>query len=79
MGAKDLRTMRREMQVIFRDPFGSLNPRFTVGDIIGEPLRVHKVASGQAPEDRVAELLERVGLSATWRNRYPHEFSGGQR
>jgi oligopeptide/dipeptide ABC transporter ATP-binding protein len=79
MGGNDLRAMRKEMQVIFQDPFGSLNPRFTVGDIIGEPLRVHHVASGQAREDRVAELLERVGLSATWRNRYPHEFSGGQR
>lgn len=76
---QELRAMRREMQVIFQDPFGSLNPRFTVGDIIGEPLRVHKVARGKEQADRVAELLRMVGLEPSWRNRYPHEFSGGQR
>jgi len=75
----DLRQLRREMQIIFQDPFGSLNPRFTVGDIIGEPLRVHKVATGQKQADRVSELLNLVGLNPSWRNRYPHEFSGGQR
>lgn len=76
---QELRATRREMQVIFQDPFGSLNPRFTVGDIIGEPLRVHGVARGKEQADRVAELLRMVGLEPSWRNRYPHEFSGGQR
>jgi peptide/nickel transport system ATP-binding protein len=75
----ELREVRKEMQVIFQDPFGSLNPRFTVGDIIGEPLRVHKVARGKEMDDRVAELLRLVGLDPSWRNRWPHEFSGGQR
>ncbi|HLO04982.1 MAG TPA: dipeptide ABC transporter ATP-binding protein [Symbiobacteriaceae bacterium] len=79
MKHNDLQKVRREMQVIFQDPFGSLNPRFTVGDIIAEPLRVHGVASGKAKDDRVAELLGLVGLEPSWRNRYPHEFSGGQR
>jgi len=79
MQGPQLREMRRQMQVIFQDPFGSLNPRFTVGDIIGEPLRVHNIAHGQEQADRVAELLQLVGLDPSWRNRYPHEFSGGQR
>jgi oligopeptide/dipeptide ABC transporter ATP-binding protein len=79
MGPQELRLMRREMQVIFQDPFGSLNPRFTVGNIIGEPLRVHGVATGKAMDERVAELLRLVGLDPSWRSRYPHEFSGGQR
>lgn len=79
MKDRELQAMRREMQMIFQDPFGSLNPRFTVGDIIGEPLRVHKIAQGSAQEKRIAELLEMVGLDPSWRNRYPHEFSGGQR
>jgi oligopeptide transport system ATP-binding protein len=75
----DLRQLRRHMQIIFQDPYGSLNPRMTVGGIIGEPLRVHGVARGRILEDRVAQLLEHVGLSPAYRNRYPHEFSGGQR
>jgi len=75
----ELRQVRRQMQIIFQDPFGSLNPRFTVGDIIGEPLRVHKVARGAELTERVAELLRTVGLDPSWRNRWPHEFSGGQR
>jgi oligopeptide/dipeptide ABC transporter ATP-binding protein len=75
----ELRQMRRHMQIIFQDPYGSLNPRMTVGGIIGEPLRVHGVARGRQLEDRVAQLLEHVGLSPAYRNRYPHEFSGGQR
>lgn len=79
MRGKDLREMRREMQIIFQDPFGSLNPRFTVGDIIGEPLRVHHMANKQEREARVAELMRMVGLDPAWRNRFPHEFSGGQR
>ncbi|MBM4017799.1 MAG: ATP-binding cassette domain-containing protein [Planctomycetes bacterium] len=75
----DLRRLRRHMQIIFQDPYGSLNPRMTVGGIIGEPLKVHRLARGRDLEDRVARLLEHVGLSPAYRNRYPHEFSGGQR
>jgi len=75
----ELRQMRRHMQIIFQDPYGSLNPRMTVGGIIGEPLRVHGVARGRELEDRVASLLDHVGLAPAYRNRYPHEFSGGQR
>jgi len=74
-----LRRLRRHMQIIFQDPYGSLNPRMTIGGIIGEPLRVHGLARGRELEDRVAQLLEHVGLSPAYRNRYPHEFSGGQR
>ena len=79
LGAEDLRRLRRDMQIIFQDPFGSLNPRMTVGAIVGEALSVHRVARGREREQRVAGLLERVGLSPDHRNRYPHEFSGGQR
>ena len=79
LGAGPLRHMREHMQIIFQDPFGSLNPRMTVGGIVGEPLRVHGRAKGRDLEDRVAGLLDRVGLSPAYRNRYPHEFSGGQR
>ena len=75
----ELRPIRRRMQVIFQDPYSSLNPRMTVGDIIGEPLRVHHLASGKDRQQRVQELLERVGLNPYYVNRYPHEFSGGQR
>jgi oligopeptide/dipeptide ABC transporter ATP-binding protein len=67
------------MQIVFQDPYSSLNPRRTVGDAIGEPLFVHGLARGAALDARVAELLERVGLPASYRSRYPHEFSGGQR
>ncbi|HUU30813.1 MAG TPA: oligopeptide/dipeptide ABC transporter ATP-binding protein [Phycisphaerae bacterium] len=74
-----LRRLRRHMQIIFQDPYGSLNPRMTVGGIIGEPLRVHGLARGRDLERRVADLLDRVGLDPASRNRYPHEFSGGQR
>jgi peptide/nickel transport system ATP-binding protein len=79
MKAAMLRKMRREMQIIFQDPFASLNPRFTVRDIIAEPLEVHHVTAGKAKDERVIELLELVGLDPARRNRYPHEFSGGQR
>jgi oligopeptide transport system ATP-binding protein len=79
LGPRDLRAMREHMQIIFQDPYGSLNPRMTIGGIIGEPLRVHGHARGGELEDRVAELLNRVGLDPAYRNRYPHEFSGGQR
>ncbi|QIA26340.1 ABC transporter ATP-binding protein [Thermaerobacter sp. PB12/4term] len=74
-----LRRLRRDMQIIFQDPFGSLNPRLTVGDIIGEALAVHGIARGRALRERVAELLELVGLAPEHARRYPHEFSGGQR
>jgi len=74
-----LRRMRRRMQMIFQDPYASLNPRMTVGNIIGEPLEVHNVASGKARRDQVQELLALVGLNPYFVNRYPHEFSGGQR
>jgi oligopeptide/dipeptide ABC transporter ATP-binding protein len=74
-----LRAKRRELQIVFQDPMGSLNPRMTVGEILAEPLRVHRVASGRELDARVALLLEQVGIPASWRSRYPHEFSGGQR
>src|SRR5690348_1329573 len=76
----ELNALRRDMQIIFQDPYASLNPRMTVGAIIGEALTIHRLAkSRQAYEDRVAELLEIVGLNADHVRRYPHEFSGGQR
>ena len=74
-----LREYRRKMQIIFQDPFASLNPRMSVGDIIGEALTIHNLARGKAKEARVADLLERVGMNAGHMRRYPHEFSGGQR
>jgi oligopeptide transport system ATP-binding protein len=74
-----LRRTRRHMQMIFQDPYGSLNPRMRIGETVGDPLRVHGTASGKAREQRVGELLEMVGLSARYAKRYPHEFSGGQR
>nr|WP_290665915.1 ABC transporter ATP-binding protein [Ardenticatena sp.] len=76
---EELRRMRRRMQMIFQDPYASLNPRMTVGDIVGEPLEVHGIAKGKEKLDRVAELLEVVGLNPYFVTRYPHEFSGGQR
>jgi oligopeptide/dipeptide ABC transporter ATP-binding protein len=75
----ELRRLRRHMQIIFQDPYGSLNPRMTVGSIVGEALTVHRLAAGQERRDIVAELLRRVGLPPECVNRYPHEFSGGQR
>jgi oligopeptide transport system ATP-binding protein len=74
-----MRKMRRRMQMIFQDPYASLNPRMTVGNIIGEPIEVHRLAAGRAKEERVQELLRIVGLNPYFTNRYPHEFSGGQR
>ena len=74
-----MREYRKKMQIIFQDPFASLNPRMSVGDIIGEALQIHNLAKGKAREDKVADLLERVGLAAGHMRRYPHEFSGGQR
>jgi oligopeptide transport system ATP-binding protein len=74
-----LRRMRSEMQMIFQDPYASLNPRQTIGQILGEPLLVHGIAKGKAAQERVEELLEIVGLNSYFIDRYPHEFSGGQR
>ena len=74
-----LRQIRRQISLIFQDPYGSLNPRMTVGNIVGEPLRVHKNVSGSELSERIASLLSKVGLSRRDINRYPHEFSGGQR
>ncbi|MFQ5814067.1 MAG: ABC transporter ATP-binding protein [Anaerolineae bacterium] len=76
---EQLRRMRRRMQMIFQDPYASLNPRMTIGSIIGEPLEVHNIAKGKEKRDRVQELLRLVGLNPYFVNRYPHEFSGGQR
>ena len=74
-----LRQLRRQISIIFQDPFGSLNPRMTVGNIVGEPLKVQRGIAGSELTERVAVLLSKVGLSADHINRYPHEFSGGQR
>ncbi len=75
----ELKALRRQMQIVFQDPVGSLNPRMTVGGILSEPIRVHRLAQGREVADRVARLLRRVGLSPDHAQRYPHEFSGGQR
>lgn len=74
-----LRPMRKHMQIIFQDPFGSLNPRMTVGEMLGEPMEIHAVARGKERDHKVQELLELVGLRGEHARRYPHEFSGGQR
>jgi oligopeptide/dipeptide ABC transporter ATP-binding protein len=74
-----MREVRREMQIVFQDPYASLNPRMTVREIVAEPLRVHKLSKGLELKERVAELLRTVGLSPEHANRFPHEFSGGQR
>jgi oligopeptide transport system ATP-binding protein len=74
-----MRALRREMQIIFQDPYASLNPRMTIGSIIGEPLEIHKIARGSEKGERVASLLQKVGLRAEDMRKYPHEFSGGQR
>ncbi|HEY1653546.1 MAG TPA: dipeptide ABC transporter ATP-binding protein [Candidatus Tumulicola sp.] len=79
MSRTDLRRLRRNVQIIFQDPFASLNPRMTVGDAIAEPLRIHGIARGKGVEERVTELLRQVGLRPYHANRFPHEFSGGQR
>jgi len=76
---EELRHMRRKMQMIFQDPYASLNPRMTVGEIIGEPLVIHKIVTQKEIEERAANLLELVGLNPAFSTRYPHEFSGGQR
>ena len=76
---RDLKPLRQQMQMIFQDPFSSLNPRMTVGDIIGEPLLIHGIGSRRQRIERVAEMLEKVGLQPDHMYRYPHAFSGGQR
>ncbi|MFK7697406.1 dipeptide ABC transporter ATP-binding protein [Paenibacillus sp. HJGM_3] len=79
LGRGEWKTTRRDMQIVFQDPYGSINPRWKVGDIIGEPLWVHESLRGAAKRERVEELMQLVGLNAGWIDRYPHEFSGGQR
>ena len=80
LSTKEMIPFRRKMQIIFQDPYGSLNPRMTCGDIIGEPLVIHKLTTGKGEyNDRIAELLTVVGLNPYMADRYPHEFSGGQR
>jgi oligopeptide/dipeptide ABC transporter ATP-binding protein len=79
LGKQELRRKRRDMQIIFQDPYASLNPRMTVRTIIGEPFAIHRTAQGSEREHRVADLLKTVGLDPSVMNRYPHEFSGGQR
>lgn len=79
MDRSELQELRQEMQIIFQDPFGSLNPRMTIGGILGEPLRVHLKLRGSELQDRLTELLDQVGMQPAALARYPHEFSGGQR
>src|SRR5438876_183507 len=79
MGKRELRELRREMQIVFQDPYASLNPRMKVRDIVGEPLVIHKVGTKRERRERVAALLRRVGLDPDFMDRFPHEFSGGQR
>jgi ABC-type oligopeptide transport system ATPase subunit len=79
LGREEIRRMRREMQIVFQDPYSSLDPRMTVGDIVAEPLEVHGVGSRRDRRARVRELLDVVGFNPDYLNRYPHEFSGGQR
>jgi oligopeptide/dipeptide ABC transporter ATP-binding protein len=79
MSKADMRPYRRQMQIIFQDPFSSLNPRMSAGDIVGEPLMVHGLARGKERNERVAQLFERVGLRPAQMRNFPHEFSGGQR
>ena len=78
-GKSEMRPFRREMQIIFQDPYSSLNPRMSAGSIVGEPLLIHNIAKGSEREDRVAALFERVGLRKEQMRSFPHEFSGGQR
>lgn len=79
LGRGELRPMRRQMQIVFQDPFSSLNPRIRVGEIVGEPLKVHGIANRKERAERVAALFQRVGLRAAQMRNYPHQFSGGQR
>ncbi len=79
LNREKMRQLRREMQIIFQDPYASLNPRMTVGSIVGEPLTIHHIAKGKEREEKVAAILQKVGLRPEHMRRYPHEFSGGQR
>jgi oligopeptide transport system ATP-binding protein len=79
LGKREMRALRREMQIVFQDPYSSLNPRLTIGSMLGEALAIHRLAQGAAARARVAELLQLVGLHPDHARRYPHEFSGGQR
>jgi len=79
LNKSDLRKSRRDMQMIFQDPYASLNPRMTVGNIVGEPLQIHNIGNNKSRKERTQELLGLVGLNPYFVNRYPHEFSGGQR
>jgi oligopeptide transport system ATP-binding protein len=79
MGRRDLRQVRRDIQIVFQDPYASLNPRMTVGDIVAEPLTVHNVGNRRSRRRSAEQLLEVVGFNPDFINRYPHEFSGGQR
>jgi ABC-type oligopeptide transport system ATPase subunit len=79
LGREELRRTRRDMQIVFQDPYASLNPRMTVGDIVSEPLLVHRIGDRKSRKATVRQLLDVVGFDPTYVNRYPHEFSGGQR
>ncbi|MEA3358152.1 MAG: dipeptide ABC transporter ATP-binding protein [Thermodesulfobacteriota bacterium] len=79
MGKKELRSLKKEMQIIFQDPYSSLNPRMTVNQIIGDPMDIHKMYQGSEKNERISYLLDKVGLTPEQGRRYPHEFSGGQR
>lgn len=79
LNPSEMRQLRRKIQLVYQDPYSSLNPRMKIGSMLAEPLKVHKIASGSEIEDRVAAILKRVGLPKESINRYPHEFSGGQR
>jgi oligopeptide transport system ATP-binding protein len=77
LGREEMRRMRREMQIVFQDPYSSLDPRMTVGDIVGEPLIVHGIGTRRDRSARIRDLLDVVGFNPSFTNRYPHEFSGG--
>src|SRR5262249_9730990 len=79
LSRRSLRPFRQQMHIVFQDPYSSLNPRLTTGQIVGEPLRLHRLATGKESDRKVAELFDRVGLRPELRLRYPHERSGGQR
>ena len=79
LSGHEMQALRREMQIIFQDPYASLNPRHSILSIVSEPLRIHKISSRNEQKDRVAELLTKVGMDPRYMHRYPHEFSGGQR